>query len=120
MRKMLPPCCVRCPWKTPITARVTGPARNTLASHRLCSFRLESASSRTARTWVSNARKPDPNDRFVHPCPRYAGPACNFRNDKRLLLAREVFLQAATIGLSLGAQYALLALGFTLIFGILG
>src|SRR3954453_16599173 len=31
-----------------------------------------------------------------------------------------VFLQAATIGLSLGAQYALLALGFTLIFGILG
>ena len=32
----------------------------------------------------------------------------------------EVFLQAATIGMSLGAQYALLALGFTLIFGILG
>ncbi|HVZ09900.1 branched-chain amino acid ABC transporter permease [Rhodopila sp.] len=30
------------------------------------------------------------------------------------------FLQAVIIGLSLGAQYALLALGFTLIFGILG
>jgi branched-chain amino acid transport system permease protein len=30
------------------------------------------------------------------------------------------FLQAAIIGVSLGAQYALLALGFTLIFGILG
>ncbi|MDR3532409.1 MAG: branched-chain amino acid ABC transporter permease [Rhodopila sp.] len=30
------------------------------------------------------------------------------------------FLQAAIIGISLGAQYALLALGFTLIFGILG
>ncbi len=30
------------------------------------------------------------------------------------------FLQAAVIGVSLGAQYALLALGFTLIFGILG
>ncbi|MGE0225584.1 MAG: branched-chain amino acid ABC transporter permease [Acetobacteraceae bacterium] len=32
----------------------------------------------------------------------------------------EQFLQAAVIGISLGAQYALLALGFTLIFGILG
>jgi len=32
----------------------------------------------------------------------------------------EQFLQAAIIGVSLGAQYALLALGFTLIFGILG
>jgi len=32
----------------------------------------------------------------------------------------EQFLQAAVIGVSLGAQYALLALGFTLIFGILG
>jgi branched-chain amino acid transport system permease protein len=32
----------------------------------------------------------------------------------------EQFLQAAIIGISLGAQYALLALGFTLIFGILG
>ena len=32
----------------------------------------------------------------------------------------EPFLQAAVIGVSLGAQYALLALGFTLIFGILG
>lgn len=30
------------------------------------------------------------------------------------------FTQAAIIGISLGAQYALLALGFTLIFGILG
>ena len=30
------------------------------------------------------------------------------------------FVQAAIIGVSLGAQYALLALGFTLIFGILG
>ena len=30
------------------------------------------------------------------------------------------FLQAGIIGISLGAQYALLALGFTLIFGILG
>lgn len=30
------------------------------------------------------------------------------------------FLQAAIIGISLGAQYALLALGFNLIFGILG
>ncbi len=30
------------------------------------------------------------------------------------------FIQAALIGISLGAQYALLALGFTLIFGILG
>jgi branched-chain amino acid transport system permease protein len=30
------------------------------------------------------------------------------------------FLQAAIIGISLGAQYALLALGFTLVFGILG
>ena len=30
------------------------------------------------------------------------------------------FVQAAIIGISLGAQYALLALGFTLIFGILG
>src|ERR1700744_4933049 len=30
------------------------------------------------------------------------------------------FIQAAIIGVSLGAQYALLALGFTLIFGILG
>lgn len=30
------------------------------------------------------------------------------------------FAQAAVIGVSLGAQYALLALGFTLIFGILG
>jgi len=30
------------------------------------------------------------------------------------------FLQAAIIGVGLGAQYALLALGFTLIFGILG
>jgi branched-chain amino acid transport system permease protein len=30
------------------------------------------------------------------------------------------FLQATIIGVSLGAQYALLALGFTLIFGILG
>ena len=32
----------------------------------------------------------------------------------------EQFLQAAIIGISLGAQYSLLALGFTLIFGILG
>jgi branched-chain amino acid transport system permease protein len=32
----------------------------------------------------------------------------------------EQFLQAGIIGISLGAQYALLALGFTLIFGILG
>jgi branched-chain amino acid transport system permease protein len=32
----------------------------------------------------------------------------------------EQFFQAAIIGVSLGAQYALLALGFTLIFGILG
>jgi branched-chain amino acid transport system permease protein len=32
----------------------------------------------------------------------------------------EQFIQAAIIGISLGAQYALLALGFTLIFGILG
>src|ERR1700712_2761938 len=32
----------------------------------------------------------------------------------------EQFLAAGLIGLSLGAQYALLALGFTLIFGILG
>ena len=32
----------------------------------------------------------------------------------------EQFLQAAVIGVSLGAQYALLALGFTPIFGILG
>src|SRR3954466_11541174 len=32
----------------------------------------------------------------------------------------EQFVQAAIIGVSLGAQYALLALGFTLIFGILG
>ena len=32
----------------------------------------------------------------------------------------EQFLQAGIIGVSLGAQYALLALGFTLIFGILG
>ena len=31
-----------------------------------------------------------------------------------------VFLEAGIIGISLGAQYALLALGFTLIFGILG
>jgi len=30
------------------------------------------------------------------------------------------FIQAAIIGVSMGAQYALLALGFTLIFGILG
>src|SRR5665213_1030282 len=30
------------------------------------------------------------------------------------------FVQASIIGVSLGAQYALLALGFTLIFGILG
>ena len=30
------------------------------------------------------------------------------------------FVQAAIIGVSLGTQYALLALGFTLIFGILG
>src|SRR6188472_3288962 len=32
----------------------------------------------------------------------------------------EQFLQAAVIGVGLGAQYALLALGFTLIFGIMG
>ncbi|HET6606832.1 MAG TPA: branched-chain amino acid ABC transporter permease [Rhodopila sp.] len=32
----------------------------------------------------------------------------------------EQFLQATIIGISLGAQYSLLALGFTLIFGILG
>lgn len=32
----------------------------------------------------------------------------------------ETFISAGLIGLSLGAQYALLALGFTLIFGILG
>ena len=30
------------------------------------------------------------------------------------------FVSASLIGVSLGAQYALLALGFTLIFGILG
>ena len=49
-----------------------------------------------ARTWASSGNPPNPTNPVVQ------------------------FLQAAIIGVSLGAQYALLALGFTLIFGILG
>jgi len=66
-------------------------------------FRSASASSRTARKSASPA----------------SSRSCKRISTDKTARVQE-FLEAGIIGVGLGAQYALLALGFTLIFGILG
>src|ERR1700742_5150831 len=95
-RRKSPPFCAPCRLRIRTSARASGAARSSSASRRNWSSHSALVLSRTEKAWASSGRRCSRTSRV------------------------QEFIQAAVIGISLGAQYALLALGFTLIFGILG
>ena len=79
---------------------------------------MKTATSRTAPSAYSRSRRTirRPAGRRLGPVPLYRRGAAGLIDDMTLT---DLLLQQTINGLSLGAMYALLALGFTLVYGIL-